>query len=349
MQLLRYLLFPVSVIYAAVVFLRNRLYDAGVFKSRSGALPTIVIGNLATGGTGKTPFTEYLIRLIDKRFKIAVLSRGYRRKTSGFVLAGERSGAADLGDEPAQIHRKFPEVSLAVCEDRLQGILELRSRVKTELVLLDDAFQHRRLLPNLSILLTDYSRPFWKDLCLPSGYLRDNRFEKRRASIIVVTKCPPGLERTEKERIRESIQPSEEQLVLFSSLRYGQPYQISGPPLQSEKLRNIAGFAGLANTKAFEQHLRSGFDLVVFKKFADHHNFSPNDILKLWNECGNFAAALMTTEKDATKLIQLEGISGIPVFAVPVEIYLQDDEEKLLEKITSVMNKAVIEKRLEQK
>jgi tetraacyldisaccharide 4'-kinase len=349
MQLLRYLLFPVSVIYAAVVFLRNRLYDAGIFKSESGELPTIVIGNLATGGTGKTPFTEYVIRLISARNKVAVLSRGYRRKTNGFVLAGAHTGAAEIGDEPAQIRKKFPDVHLAVCEDRLEGIRQLRTQVKADVVLLDDAFQHRRLQPDLSILLTDYARPFWNDICLPTGYLRDNRYEKRRAQVIVVTKCPPGLENTEKERIRSIIQPAEEQLVLFSSLRYGQPYQISGPFLQPDSIRNIGGFAGLASTAAFEHHLRSGYDQVHFKKFADHHNFSPNDILKLWNECGNFAAALMTTEKDATKLVHLEGISKIPVFAVPVEMYLQGDEEELLRKMTSAMNKAVTRKKVEQK
>lgn len=337
MHLIRILLLPFSAVYGSIVYLRNRMYDLGIMKSCKGALPAIVIGNLATGGTGKTPFTEYILRVLGGKQKIAVLSRGYRRQTRGFILADKYSDSRQIGDEPCQIHQKFPNIPLAVCEDRLEGIRKLNDQTNAGLVLLDDAFQHRRLKAELSILLTDYSKPFWNDFVLPAGNLRDNRHEKRRADIIVVTKCPEQLKISEKEKIITEIDPSASQIVLFCSLKYGKPYQVSGPVIKDSLPDRIAAFAGLANTSQFEDHLRKTTDLVIFKKFADHHNFSPNDILELWAECDNFAGALMTTEKDAVKLKNLQGISAVPIFALPIEINLLDDENKLLERISAAV------------
>jgi tetraacyldisaccharide 4'-kinase len=335
MRLLRITLLPFSAVYAIVVFVRNRLYDQGILKSERGALPAIVIGNLATGGTGKTPFTEYILRLLGSERRLAVLSRGYRRQTSGFILANKETDSSQIGDEPCQIHQKFPQIPLAVCEDRLEGISKLKQQTNSEFVVLDDAFQHRRLRPELSILLTDYHRPFWADIVLPAGNLRDNRCEKRRADVIVVTKCPVHLDSSEKNKIRRAIQPGESQLLLFSSLRYGTPYQVSGPEKKIDPEEIIGAFAGLASTNQFEEHLRNSFKEIFFKKFADHHNFSPNDILKLWDEYGKFASALMTTEKDAVKLVNLKGISQVPIFAMPVEMFLHEGEQVFLEKIST--------------
>lgn len=338
MQILRTLLKFPALIYAFIVFMRNRMFDFGILQSRKGVLPTIVVGNLVTGGTGKTPFSEFLLRSLSGHSSPALLSRGYGRKTSGFLLADAETTVLDLGDEPFQIHRKFPDIPLAVCADRLKGIALLKEKTSAQLVVLDDAFQHRRLQPDTSILLTEYGRPYWEDYALPAGNLRDNKIEKRRADMIVVTKCPEDLTAAEKEQLISRIHPSENQQVYFSSLRYGQVFRLNGRP--SPDVQKVAGFAGLAKTDLFEKYLKEHYHLVSFKKFADHHNFSPNDILQLWNECGNFADALLTTEKDAVKLSSMEGIGQIPIYVLPVEVYLHGGEEDMIHRILSVIKRS---------
>jgi tetraacyldisaccharide 4'-kinase len=324
MKKLRLLLYPFSLLYGAVVFLRNRLFDAGIMKSERGALPTVVIGNLAAGGTGKTPHAEYFIRELQAAgVRLAVLSRGYGRKTNGFILAGTSATAHTIGDEPFQIHQKFPALPLAVCEDRLEGIRQLKSGTDAQLVLLDDALQHRRLRGDLNVLLTTYDQPFWHDHMLPAGYLRDNKREKHRADIIIVTKCPAHLAQQEMDTCIRAIAPAGHQQVFFSTLTYGEPVQVSGQPFEASRIKDVVGFAGIAQYQAFEAHLTKRYTLKKFKSFADHYIFSQSDIQSLSADCGKFGvpeAVLVTTEKDAMRLKAMSGLPNVPVFYIPIAV-----------------------------
>jgi len=337
MKLVRILLLPVSIIYGMVVFMRNRFFDWGILKSRAGALPTIVIGNLSVGGTGKTPHAEFLLQLLlDMGFKPALLSRGYGRKTQGFILADEKATAHTIGDEPFQIHTKFPHVPVAVCEDRLSGIEQLKTETNANIVLLDDALQHRRLKGDFNILLTTFQNPYWKDIMLPTGDLRDNRFEKRRANAIIITKSPADI--TEKQMTEYTIaaNPKERQSVFFSSLEYSTPVQISGQPMDFASVQSVVGFAGIAQPLLFENYLKSQFSLKKFKSFPDHYIFSQSDIDSLVIECGKFGlpeTVLVTTEKDAMRLQALNGLPGIPVFYVPVKAKILNSGESELKQL----------------
>jgi len=231
LRTIRILLFPLSLLYALVVILRNWCYDKKILASAQFNLPIICVGNLAVGGTGKSPMVELLIRMLKDRFEIAVLSRGYKRKTKGYALAGAHTTALDIGDEPMQFHSKFPDVAVAVGEERIVAIPQLlHDRPHTRAVILDDAFQHRAVRPGLNILLTDYSNLFTRDWWLPSGDLRDAPGGYRRADAIVVTKCPETLTEEERRAIMIEINPLKHQQVFFSSIRYGQPYHITKEP-----------------------------------------------------------------------------------------------------------------------
>jgi len=304
--------------------MRNRLYDWGILKSVEGKIPTIVIGNLALGGTGKTPMTEYLLQLLNPQFKIAVLSRGYGRKTKGFVLAGSESESDDIGDEPKQIYSKFPAIPLAVCEDRVGGIIQIEHLIPdTQIVVLDDAFQHRRLKPDYSILLTSYTKPYWNDIMVPTGNLRDNVAELSRADMIVVTKCPQNLHLREKKEILETIYPAKNQLVFFSTIEYGEPVWVSGPKVIFTNTLNVIGMCAIANPDVFEEHLKKTYSLRNFKKFRDHHIFSHNELTTITNESGKFGQNLipvLITEKDATKLEKLKPKLKAPIYYIPIKM-----------------------------
>jgi tetraacyldisaccharide 4'-kinase len=284
------------------------------------------VGNLTSGGTGKTPHTEYLVKLLKDHFRLAVLSRGYGRKSSGYVLSVKETSAIEIGDEPYQISRKFPEIKVAVSEDRLAGISRLKNETNTQLVILDDAFQHRRLKGDLNILLTDYNRPYWNDLLLPAGNLRDGIMEKRRADIFIITKCPLELDQMEMKKITTTVSPAKHQKIFFTGLQYGTPVQFNGPAMS---FNAVYGFAGLASTQLFEKHLYSNFDLKRFRAFRDHHIFSHEELTNLWNDCGTFgnhSMVLITTEKDAARIRSLKGIERIPIFYIPIEVQFLKDE-----------------------
>lgn len=326
-------MWPLSFLYAFAIFVRNRLFDWKVLPSEKGALPTIVLGNLSAGGTGKTPHTEYIINHLRKKYRPALLSRGYGRKTHGFILADQLSTASSIGDEPMQIHQKFLEIPLAVCEDRIAGVKHLKEKSQAAVVVLDDAFQHRRLIGDLNILLVDYNRPFWTDFPLPAGNLRDNVFEKRRANILLVTKCPENLDRVEKSRLIEKLSPHSEQAVFFTTYIYSEPVQIHGKKTEIKAGQQVAGFSGIAHSEPFKQYLADQYELVSFRSFTDHHIFSHPEVNDLWNECGRFASPemlLITTEKDATKLNEIQSLKDIPIFYIPIEIRFLADEEKFL-------------------
>ena len=299
MQLIRKIAFPISLLYALVVYIRNLCYDIGVFKSTSYNTPTICIGNLSIGGTGKTPMIEYVLRLLKNDYKTAVLSRGYRRKSKGFLLADKASTVADLGDEPFQIYSKFDGIIVAVDTDRRNAIANLEHKVHPDLIVLDDAFQHRKVKPKLSVLLTTFSNIYVKDWYLPTGDLRDTKSQAKRADIVVVTKCPANITENEKRNIIRLIKPKDHQQVLFSKLVYsdfvaGEQDKI---PLSDIKERHFSLVTGIANSKPLIDFLKFNGNSFEHFKYPDHHNFSENDIK-------NFSKneLIITTEKDFTKL-----------------------------------------------
>lgn len=300
MKLLRKILFPFNALYYTVVFLRNKGYDLGVFKSKSYALPIICVGNLSVGGTGKTPMIELLIKCLQHNYKVAVLSRGYGRQSKGFVLADASSTAQILGDEPYQIAQKFPKITVAVDANRQRGIQTLLALdTPPELILLDDAFQHRKVTAGLSILLTAYDHLYCDDIVLPSGNLRESRSGAQRAQIVVVTKCPATLTEQEKEHIRKRLALSAKQQLFFSSIVYENNIYSSTEkkPLQTLEQKQYTLVTGIANAKPLVQYLRSLGHKFEHLEFPDHHEFSTQELNKISSK-----SIVLTTEKDFSRL-----------------------------------------------
>ncbi len=300
LRLLRLLAFPLSIIYGLVVYVRNFLFDIGVFRSAGFEIPLICVGNLSVGGTGKTPMVEFLIRMLDEH-KIAVLSRGYRRKSKGFLLAGPDHDAKDLGDEPFQLYRKFPNIAVAVDADRRNGIAQLQTMVKPSVILLDDAFQHRKVKPHFSILLTAYDELYVDDWYLPTGNLRDSKREARRADLIVVTKCPIDMSDEKGEVIIRKLKPNRNQKVLFAHLGYADVVKSESPaPITLNQLRdrNVALVTGIANPKPFLDYLESKEIAFKHYNYRDHHNFTEKEIASFKEH-----EIVLTTEKDYVRLM----------------------------------------------
>lgn len=328
----RILLWPFGILYGFAVWMRNKLFDFQILKSQKGALPTIVIGNLAVGGTGKTPHTDYLVKKLRNSHKIAILSRGYGRKTEGFIEATPFSKAIEIGDEPLLLFRRNSGIPLAVCEDRIEGISKLKSSLPDcELVILDDAFQHRRLDGDIRILLSDYSNPWWKDSFLPAGSLRDSPGQYQRAHIIIITKCPDNLSDNEISNIRYSLRPLKNQEVFFTRTIYGQPVHFQGPETSIQEVNSWIGIAGIAKPLPFFQHIEKELTIKETFAFPDHHIFSQLELEKLASECGTFGnrtSGWLTTEKDAMRLKEMNLPSDIPMYFIPISIaFIQREKE----------------------
>ena len=299
MQLLRKLLFPISLVYGSVVFFRNLCYDLGVFKSETFETPTICVGNLSVGGTGKTPMVELLLRLLWKTNHVAVLSRGYKRKSKGFQIANANSTVEELGDEPYQIHLKFPEVTVAVDADRRNGILKLAEKINPNLILLDDAFQHRKVKAGFNILLTSFDNLYVKDWFLPTGNLRDAKNQAKRANLIVVTKCPENLSLAMADRIISEIKPNKAQKVLFASLEYanGLKGKLEDMDITNLNVNKFTLVTGIADPEPLAKHLKSlGLDFE-HETYPDHHDFAESEINELSKK-----KMILTTEKDFVRL-----------------------------------------------
>ncbi len=299
MQLLKKIAFPFSLMYALVVRIRNFLFDVGFFKSSSFSTPTICVGNLSTGGTGKTPMIEYLADLLKKKNKVAVLSRGYRRSTKGFILATATRSVEEIGDEPFQIFSKHSDIVVAVDEDRCNGIRKLQQSSNPDIILLDDAFQHRSVKPTFSILLTAYDNLYTKDWYLPTGNLRDSKRESRRANLIVVTKCPAKLNSEKQSGIIRILNPKPHQKIIFSAFSYDQDIKGNSSFIVMDDLmgKRITLVTGIANPKPLVYYLENkgiGFEHLDFR---DHHFFSSSEIALL-----NSKAFVLTTEKDFARL-----------------------------------------------
>jgi tetraacyldisaccharide 4'-kinase len=304
-----------SKLYGMGVALRNLMFKWGILKQRTFDIPVVVVGNLAVGGTGKTPHVEYIIDLLKFKYHIGVISRGYKRATKGFVLATRRSTPADIGDEPYQIYQKFNrDISVAVCEDRCSGIEELtRIDPKINLIILDDAFQHRYVKPTVSIVLTDFNAPVFTDQLLPYGRLREPLSSIYRADMVVVTKCPERLKAIEYRIFKNSLKLFPYQGLFFSSIEYSPlvplfPDKAQQPPHLSwlSEADGIYAIAGIANPKPFTRYLRSFHAQVKFKQYPDHYNFTRRDmehIRRRFNEIEASRKLLITTEKDAVRLI----------------------------------------------
>ncbi len=301
MILLRKLLFPFAVLYGVITGIRNYLYDCGLLKSATFQIPIIAVGNLSVGGTGKSPQIEYLIRLLSDKYRIATLSRGYKRKSEGFVLADENASAALLGDEPFQFYSKFKNVTVAVDADRKNGITQLLQKdKKIQVILLDDAFQHRKVKAGFYILLTAYGDLYADDFMLPTGNLRESTNGANRADVVVVTKCPENLSAEAQQEISRKLQLEPHQELYFSFIGYDEfvyssKNQIHVPDIKLE--RKIV-LAGIAKPTPFFNLLQNDNDIIL--KFSDHHSFSDDEIQSINNKAGT--QKIITTEKDYVRL-----------------------------------------------
>lgn len=299
MSILRKILFPFSLVYGMVVYLRNRLFDWGILRSKSYKTPIICVGNLSVGGTGKTPMVELLISLFQNDYKVAMLSRGYKRKSKGFILANSNSTVDQLGDEPFQIHSKFPKVKVAVDANRQNGISILEKKIKPDVILLDDAFQHRKVIPNLSIVLTAFDNLYTDDWYLPTGNLRDSKREARRADILIVTKCPPNVSEEQRLKIKHRLNPKPHQKILFSYLSYNNILKGNGSLRTVNDLKNvkITLVTGIANPKPLVDFLNKNGVVFEHLSFEDHHSFTASELEFLNNKTN-----VLSTEKDYMRL-----------------------------------------------
>jgi len=299
--MLSILLFPFAFLYGLVMGFRNLLYNLGWKKSYSFNPAVISVGNLNVGGTGKTPMIEYLVSLLSSTYSIAILSRGYGRVTHGFMLAEKHDDARTIGDEPFQFYRKYGnQLSVAVCESRVEGITKLMERrPNVQVILLDDAFQHRAVKPLFSILLTDFSKPFFKDHLLPRGRLRESRSGAVRADVLVVTKCldvSPEVESQFKSNLHHY---AGSKPVFFSGVVYKTPVAMNG---REQVIKNMVLVTGIANTQPIVEYVSSHFNLVHHFQFNDHHHYSIEDIKSIQRKADP-ATSILTTEKDLVKLI----------------------------------------------
>ena len=322
MKILRYILFPVVPIYYVVTWLRDKLYDLGIKSSKSYDFPVICVGNLSVGGTGKTPMIEYLIRLLHNDYKIATLSRGYKRNTRGFVVADATSDASSIGDEPFQFYKKFNDIIVSVDADRQNGIARLRDlQPQPNVILLDDAFQHRKVKAGFNILLTSYGNLFTDDWLLPTGNLREPKSGAKRANVIIVTKCPNNLSESEKKTIVQSIQPLQHQSVFFSNIVYSKMvYNLNcEKSLEELKSKPITLVTGIANAQPLVEYLKSEGLNFEHLNFKDHHEFSENDIQNLKSK-----QFILTTEKDYVRL-QPHFANDDQLYYLPIETQIDND------------------------
>lgn len=339
-KLLRYLLLPISLLYGFVVVIRNKFFDWGIYKTVQFNKPVICVGNLAVGGSGKTPVVEYLVRLLEGK-RIAILSRGYGRKTKGFILADANATALTIGDEPLQYYHKFANITVAVCEDRVFGIGQLINN--HDVVLLDDAFQHRHVRAGLNILLFDYSKILKRQFLLPAGDLREPFYGYKRAGQILVTKCPP--------KVQESVvldKFSKDIPVAFSSISYDQltPVFKDEERVLTEN-SDVFLLTGIANPSPLVGYITQTAKIIKHFEYPDHYAFKPNDIKKLVKEFENANVEnkiIVTTEKDAQRLVAValkDLLLHLPVYYLPIKINLNTaDRLKFDRKILDYVAKA---------
>ncbi|MBR4645099.1 MAG: tetraacyldisaccharide 4'-kinase [Bacteroidaceae bacterium] len=346
-------LMPLSWLYGVGSDVRNLFFDMGILSSKKYEIPIIGVGNITAGGTGKTPHIEYLIRLLAKDYKVAVLSRGYRRRSSGYVLAKTETPVEKIGDEPWQIKQKFPNVYVAVDASRKHGIERLRSDKETrdvQVILLDDAYQHRYVTPGLNILLVDYYRMITEDQLLPAGRLRERISNKIRANMVIITKCPRDLTPIGFRVVQQALHLKPFQSLFFSTFKYGKLTKLFGEgEMPLERLRrdnmHVLLVTGIGNPQQMEQDMRKFAQYVTPLSYPDHHYFTSKDAMEINNAAQKMPKpmVLVTTEKDAPRLKDLKGLnetvrSNTYVFPIEIEI-LKDKETTLNEQIINYVHK----------
>jgi len=374
MKYLRWLLFPFSLLYGLVVVIRNWCYDAGIFKSYSATVPVISVGNLDVGGAGKSPMTEYLIRLFEDDHKLATLSRGYGRMTKGYVVIKSKvksqkskieisdlpathniqhithnrpqatrhttnTIAQQIGDEPAQFAQKFPDITVAVCEARVEGIKQLQG--EHDLIILDDAYQHRAIKPGFSILLFDCNRVNEPHLLLPAGNLREPFIGRKRADIIIISKCPEELSEDEQNAIIKRIKPFGNQQVFFTSITYQPLQDLEGKPTDIAIKPDTTVFllTGIANATPLIKHIKKSTSHIIHHNYPDHHRFSLKNISKLAGEysaCTSKNKLIITTEKDAQRLVEhelLPLVKQLPVLVMPIGVNFLNGTQQQFNKL----------------
>jgi tetraacyldisaccharide 4'-kinase len=328
----RVLLLPFSLLYGIIIIARNFLYDKKIFHQASFNLPVIGVGNLAMGGTGKSPMVEYLVGLLHNQFVTATLSRGYKRKTKGYVLAGENTTALEIGDEPMQFHTKYPGITVAVGEERVVAIPQLlHDKPGTEVIILDDAFQHRAIKAGLNILLTVYNDLFVDDFFFPTGDLRDQQSSAKRADIIIVTKCPPHITESEKQNIVKRIKRSEKQHIFFTAIKYGMPYHIITKKIKTFSLTDeVLLVYGIANPLPLKEYISDNSAVYDEISYSDHYNFSIDDLKDIGRKFERIQSPdklILTTEKDAVRFLKFkEQLANMPLYVLPVKPQFLFDE-----------------------
>lgn len=355
-NILPYILKPISSLYGVVTDIRNWMFDHNVLKSEQFEVPVVSVGNITVGGTGKTPHVEYIVGMLAPSYRIAVLSRGYKRKTKGFVLANSKSTPDTIGDEPLQIYRKYgSRVRVAVCESRRKGIKEIiRQFPDIQLIILDDSFQHRYVKPKVNILLTDYTRPLYDDNLLPLGRLRESSRNLQRADMVVVTKCPIDLPPLSYRLVSKKLELMPYQKLYFSNIRYGlispvfpedRPYHVELSSLTEKD--TVMLITGIANPRNFIRHFSPYPFKKVISHFPDHHDFSRSDLEKLYNKFRKMKGErkiIITTEKDAMRLAYNpyfpQDLKPF-VFYLPITVrFLQGIEDNnIIEDLQSIIDK----------
>jgi tetraacyldisaccharide 4'-kinase len=321
----RILLFPFSLLYGLVVIIRNYLFDKNIIRSVSFNLPIIGVGNLSVGGTGKSPMVEYLITMLQDKYQLATLSRGYKRKTKGYTLAHADTTALEIGDEPMQFYNKFPSVAVAVGEERIVAVPQLlHDRPATNVIILDDSFQHRSIHPGFNILLTEWGNLFTRDFFLPTGDLRDQTSSYQRADVIVVTKCPTEISIADAQTIRKEIKQLPKQHVLFSTIQYTDLYHIVSKQKKTISAEDeVLLVCGIANPKPLKNYLVQRSKTYYQLSFSDHHIFTIDDLREVIRKFEEIQAAqkiIVTTEKDAVRLIKFKDeLTAIPLYVLPIQ------------------------------
>ena len=323
---MKYFLLPLSFLYGLVTDVRNFLYDKGFWREFIFNIPIINVGNLTVGGTGKTPHVEYLIRLLKDKYVVSTLSRGYGRKTKGFLIADYSSNAKTIGDEPYQFYHKFKrQITVTVGENRVKAITKiLIQEPKNELVILDDAFQHRAIKPSLNLLLMDYSRPIYEDFTFPAGLLRERRHGAKRADVVIITKCPENVTYQKQTEILNNLQPYLKQNVpfFFTKTVYGKPLNCRSKK-DNVGIKKVVLLSGIANHKPFEEYAKIHFEVVNHLIFKDHHDFTEKDLIEIKNQTYDNGMVILMTEKDMVKFIPFlnhELLEEIELYYLPIEI-----------------------------
>ncbi|MBI5218868.1 MAG: tetraacyldisaccharide 4'-kinase [Bacteroidia bacterium] len=344
------LLLPLSIIYGFIVYVRNKLFDLKILSSREFDVPVISVGNITVGGTGKTPTTEYLISLMKKEFTIATLSRGYKRKTHGYIVSTSESKTTEIGDEPKQIKQKFPEVIVSVCESRVKGIVNLmRTHSNINVIILDDAYQHRHVSPGVSVLLIDYNRPISKDFMLPYGGLRENPHQMKRAGIILVTKCPRDMKPIEKRIIEKDLHLFPYQSLYFTTIKYCEASFVYDKNIKIDLTgKTILLVTGIANPAPLLNHLKTFTKNIQHISFPDHYTFHKKDldlIVQRYTGIHPENKIIITTEKDAMRIMDFEDINDLPAGRQGIlknNLYYIPIETEFLYKDSDTFNKQIL-------